>query len=154
MPGEVYFRAGVGLLVRNTAKQVLALERKDVPGSWQAPQGGIREGEETRAAAERELHEETGIPWDTIELIDEHPQWLAYELPADVRTAKTGMGQVQKWFLLHYRGSDADIRLDTGDEKEFSAWQWMPMAQLVSTVWEIRRPVYEALAQRWQQHLA
>ncbi len=155
VPDEVYFRAGVGLLVTNTAKQVLAFERIDVPGSWQAPQGGIGVGEEPRAAAERELYEETGVPWDTVEVVDEHPLWLGYELPADARSRKTGMGQVQKWFLLQYRGWDADIRLNTaGDEKEFAEWQWMPMAQLVSTVWEIRRPVYQALALRWQQDLA
>ncbi|HSM43527.1 MAG TPA: RNA pyrophosphohydrolase [Acidimicrobiia bacterium] len=155
MPGDAYFRAGVGLLVSNPAKHVLALERIDVPGSWQAPQGGIGEGEEPRAAAERELYEETRIPWEAVDLVDEHPQWLAYELPAHARSKKTGLGQVQKWFLLHYRGSDSNIRLDTGgDEKEFAGWRWMPMGHLVSAVWEVRRPVYQDLALRWKDHFA
>lgn len=155
MPGDAYFRAGVGLLVRNSAKQVLALERIDVPGSWQAPQGGIREGEDLRAAAQRELYEETGIAWNAIDVVDQHPQWLAYELPVTARSEKTGLGQVQRWFLVDYLGSDADIRLDAGgDEIEFARWQWMPMAQVASTVWEVRRPVYNTLAHHWQQHLA
>lgn len=155
MPDDVYFRAGVGLLIKNAARQVLALERIELPGSWQAPQGGIREGEDPRVAVERELYEETGIAWNTVEVVDEHPQWLAYELPAGAQSRKTGLGQVQKWFLLDYHGSDADIRLDSGgDEIEFARWRWVPMTELVSSVWEARRPVYYELALHWQQHLA
>lgn len=155
MSGNVYFRAGVGLLVRNEIGHVLALERTDVPGAWQAPQGGLGAGERPIEAAERELYEETGVRWDAVALVDEYPGWLAYELPAGARSAKTGMGQVQKWFLLDAGGPDLDIRLDRQPASgEFARWQWMPMAELISRLWEVRRPVYHALALRWQGHLA
>jgi len=38
------FRAGVGAIILNTSGQVLALERKDIPGVWQLPQGGLEVG--------------------------------------------------------------------------------------------------------------
>lgn len=41
-----YFRASVGALITNGKGEVLAFERRDVPGAWQLPQGGIAEGEE------------------------------------------------------------------------------------------------------------
>jgi putative (di)nucleoside polyphosphate hydrolase len=155
MPDSAYFRAGVGLLIVNDSGEVLAFERIDIPGSWQAPQGGIEAGENPRQAAARELYEETGLRWDEIDLLDEHPEWLAYELPAAARSDKTGIGQVQKWFLLRLLSADRDIRLDSGDQAaEFARCRWMPMAHLVTIVWEKRRSVYAALAQYWRQHLA
>jgi putative (di)nucleoside polyphosphate hydrolase len=154
MASDVFFRAGVGLLIVNDAHLVLALERSDVSGSWQVPQGGLLEGEEPLQAAERELYEETGIPWSEVTVLGVHPNWLTYELPETARSEKTGRGQVQKWFLLGFRGSDTDIKLQPDrEESEFIRWQWMSMAQLTSRVWEIRRPVYYALALHWHEHL-
>ena len=46
---------------------------------WQMPQGGIDVGEGTRAAALRELEEETGVR--SVEVVAEAPRWLSYDLP-------------------------------------------------------------------------
>ena len=35
------FRAGVVIVIRRENGDLMAFERKDVPGSWQLPQGGI-----------------------------------------------------------------------------------------------------------------
>jgi hypothetical protein len=40
--------------------KVLVGQRRDVPGAWQLPQGGIEENESYLEAAKRELVEETG----------------------------------------------------------------------------------------------
>ena len=40
-----YFRAGVGAVVLEPNGRVLVLERSDVPGAWQFPQGGLDDGE-------------------------------------------------------------------------------------------------------------
>ena len=59
MTMEIYFRAGVGMLVINTKGLVLVAERSDRPDAWQAPQGGLQPEEEPLDAARRELAEET-----------------------------------------------------------------------------------------------
>ena len=88
-----FFRANVGIILYNPAGQVLAFERADRPGQWQLPQGGLGKNEEPLAAALRELEEETGLRPSQVELVGEHPRWLAYELPPEARRKKTGRGQ-------------------------------------------------------------
>ena len=102
------FRAGVVAVVTDSAWQVMAFERSDIPGAWQLPQGGINVGEDVGVAAWRELFEETGLGPDQVRLIDEYPEWTVYEWPAEVRGG-TGigssacghrLGQAQRWFFF------------------------------------------------------
>ena len=152
---DVYFRANVGLLILNAGGLVLGLERSDFAGSWQAPQGGIQQGEQPMDAAARELREETGIPWSQVTVLDEFPEWLVYELPEHATSAKTGRGQAQKWFLLRMDGPDARIDLgSTAESPEFVSWRWMPLLELIPLSWTVKRPVYERLAHHWRQHLS
>lgn len=134
---------------------VLVFERTDKPGQWQLPQGGLDAGEEPTEASLRELQEETGITPELVELVAEHPDWLAYELPPDRRRSKTGRGQVQKWFLYRFLGADADIDLSPpkGERQEFSAFRWVPLSDLLEEVWEVRRPIYGALLEAWSELL-
>jgi putative (di)nucleoside polyphosphate hydrolase len=55
------FRVGVGAVIMNQEGKVLALERRDIPGEWQMPQGGLKVGESPKGAVKREIREETGI---------------------------------------------------------------------------------------------
>jgi len=135
-----FFRANVGVMVARPDGCVLVLERVDKPGQWQLPQGGLDVGEEPREAALRELQEETGIAPVHVELLAEHPGWLAYELPPERRRQKTGRGQVQKWFLFRFLGADSDIDLE-------------PPPGDIEEVWEVRRPIYEALIDEWSDRL-
>ncbi len=79
--GERY-RPCAGALVFNRDKKLLCGNRKDVPGSYQLPQGGIDEGEDPTAAAGRELYEEMGlkVPDDVVPIrtLDET---VSYEVP-------------------------------------------------------------------------
>ena len=87
--GVQRFRAGVVIVVRHhDDDRVLAFERTDVPGAWQLPQGGIDKGEEPIDAARRELAEETGLGADDVELVGEYPEWVVYELPAELRAGQ------------------------------------------------------------------
>ena len=95
-----YFRAGVGAVIFNPRGQVLLLERANVPGAWQFPQGGLDEGETPVEGARREAEEETGIPASALRLKGRYPGLLAYELPARAQTKRTGLGQVQVLVLL------------------------------------------------------
>lgn len=154
MPRDQYFRAGVGLLVIDDSGYVLALERIDEPNSWQLPQGGLLTGEEPLDAARRELREETGIDWSQVTVVDAYPEWLAYELPPEARSPKTGRGQVQHWVLLRVNRAELSVDLDAGPHQEFSAWRWLTIDEVVAGAWEIRRPIYRRIAKRWASHFA
>lgn len=64
-------RPSARVLVLSEQNRLLLLEARDAPGGhrwWVAPGGGLEAGETFEAAAERELHEETGLrltvgPW-------------------------------------------------------------------------------------------
>ena len=139
-----FFRASVGAVILNADGEALAGERSGVAGAWQLPQGGLKAGEEPLDAVIREIQEETGIDARDLTILGEHPQLLSYELPAELRSAKTGRGQTQRWFLFRFDGDPASIVLPRGGE--FSAWRWMPLAQLAEETAPFRRQVYRLLA--------
>ena len=143
-----YFRAGVGAVIMNGRGLILVLERADIPGAWQLPQGGLDAAEEPLQAVRREVAEETGIPADDLELLASCPEPLAYELPADVRSGRTGRGQVQYWFLFRFRGPDNAIDVRNGGE--FRAWQWMEFDALLQAAKEFRRPLYRRLIEQFR----
>jgi putative (di)nucleoside polyphosphate hydrolase len=144
------FRAGAGAVIFNKNGKVLGLERKDIPGAWQLPQGGLEENELPLEAVKREVREETGILAKDLELLSAESRLLAYELPLEARSKKTGRGQVQYWFLFRFTGQDEAITL--GDEKEFRAWKWMSMDKLTSKVVAFKQPVYRALAKDFKSY--
>jgi len=138
------FRAGVGAVILNADGQVLFCERRDCPGTWQMPQGGLKIGEAPLAAAKREVKEETGIAADELEDVAALEGPLAYELPPEHRSEKTGRGQVLYWFLFRFTGPDDRITL--GDGKEFRAWRWTDTNEILSDVAPFKRPVYRDVA--------
>jgi putative (di)nucleoside polyphosphate hydrolase len=150
-PRSQFFRANVGIVVLNADGQVLALEREEHPGSWQLPQGGLEVGEEPVEAAGRELGEETGLRWDQVNLLGECGEWLAYELDADMRGPDTGRGQVQRWFYVRLADQAAMIDLSRVDERkgsrEFSAYAWMSLAELLGRTVPFRLGVYRRVAE-------
>ena len=145
LPDNV-FRANVGGIVVNSENLILALERTAIPGAWQLPQGGLEEGEQPEVAVVREVCEETGLAPTDFQIIDEYPEWIAYELPTDKRNSKVGRGQVQKWFLLKLTANDGGINLNKGPEPEFRNWRWTTFSWLVDRVVSFRRSTYRKLA--------
>lgn len=141
---SAFFRANVGCVVTDGAGRLLVLRRCGRgAGSWQFPQGGIEDGEEPRTALLRELAEETGLGADAVELVREHPVWIAYELPPELRSAKVGLGQVQRWFVVRVFADHAP----RPDGVEFDAVEWVAPEEALARAVEFRRPVYaEVLA--------
>jgi len=137
-----FFRAGVGAVLANRRGQVLICQRTDVAGAWQFPQGGLDAGEAPLDAAYREAEEETGLTRASLRLRRRYPGLLAYELPATARSARTGLGQVQYWYLFVVTDGAA-IELPPGGE--FTAARWVTFEQAVARTVGFRKALYRQL---------
>ena len=147
-----YFRASVGALILDRTGRAIVFKRSaGGTEEWQLPQGGLLKNEEPAQAVYREIFEETAIPRARLEVIDEMEEWIGYELPESYRSIKTERGQVQKWYLLRFSGTDSDIR---PDGSEFVDWQWMPPMQLINRCAQFRQAVYRRVLDRFAVHLA
>jgi putative (di)nucleoside polyphosphate hydrolase len=142
------YRPCVGIMLANDDGRVFVGQRIDNPGpAWQMPQGGIDPGEDPRDAALRELWEETGVVAELVEIEAETAGWIPYDLPPDLAGKLWKgryRGQEQKWFLMRFRGTDADVNIATA-HPEFSRWQWMAAADLVDNIVPFKRDVYRAV---------
>lgn len=133
-----HFRAGVIAVVRRHDGKVLAFERSDLSGEWQLPQGGLENGESHRAAAWRELEEETGLTDRDVRLVEEYDGFTVYEWPTAMR--RNGrLGQVHRWFFFE---PVADGLHPRPDGSEFSDWTWIDPGELIDRVVEFRKAPY------------
>lgn len=141
------YRMGVGIMLLNARGEVFVAKRIDMTSeAWQMPQGGIDEGEESQAAAWRELKEETGT--DRATLLAESTQWYTYDLPdhlVPIIWKGRYRGQKQKWYAMRFEGQDSDITIHDVEHPEFNEWKWIAMAELPHVIVPFKRALYAAL---------
>jgi putative (di)nucleoside polyphosphate hydrolase len=153
---DLPYRANVGAVLFNKHGLVFVARRtgaEGTAGGWQLPQGGLDDGERPRDAVLRELEEEIGTR--NASIIGEHPDWVSYDLPAElIGKAWCGRyrGQCQRWFALRFTGRDSDIRLDLDPHPEFDAWKWIPLVELPNVAVSFKRDIYAMLAQSFAEY--
>ncbi len=150
------YRPAVGIMLLNRHGEVFVGRRIDMPElpAWQMPQGGVDPGETPRQAAMRELEEEIGTA--KAEILGESRVWLKYDLPVELAGGIWGgryRGQRQKWFVMRFTGSDADINLAT-EHPEFDAWQWVAADRLPDLIVSFKRQLYIDILAEFRGHCA
>jgi putative (di)nucleoside polyphosphate hydrolase len=155
---DLKYRPNAGVMLVNQDGLIFAGQRLDSgteAPAWQMPQGGIDKGEEPRAAALRELTEETGIDAKHVVIEAEAPDWLSYDFPEHIRK-KVGRGkycgQTQRWFLMRFNGTDTDVNIDT-DEPEFGAWKWISPDELIASIVPFKRDIYTQVIETFRDKL-
>jgi putative (di)nucleoside polyphosphate hydrolase len=148
------YRPCAGFMLANRVGHVFVGQRIDSQhlGAWQMPQGGIDPGEDTREAALRELHEETGISAHLVEVVAQTREPLRYDLPEELIGKLWGgkyRGQEQHWFLGRFNGSDEDVDLEAHDPPEFATWQWVEPQLLPELIVPFKRDVYRAVVREF-----
>lgn len=150
------YRPCAGVMLLNPKGLIFAGQRKDNPvAAWQMPQGGIDAGEKPRAAALRELWEETGVTADLVEFVAKSPDWLTYDLPEELLGRVWGgkfRGQRQRWFLFRFLGRDDQIDIAT-KHPEFSEWRWVTADEMLASIVPFKRAVYAEVVRAFRDHL-
>lgn len=157
---DLPYRSCVGIMLINErglafiGRRLGGPEHIDDSHDWQMPQGGIDPGEESWAAAQRELFEETNVR--SVERLGEVKDWLTYDIPRTIAgRAWKGRyrGQKQKWYAMRFTGDESEINVaaPAGHKAEFMAWRWEPMDRLPELVIPFKRPVYERVVKEFSK---
>ena len=156
MAGLKLYRPNVGIVIFNKDKKVWIGKRSDIntTDSWQMPQGGIDKDEDPMQAAIREDYEETGIR--SIKNIFVLNKWIKYDLPSEISKNKWNgkfKGQIQKWYLFYFYGTDTEINLNLSKKPEFLKWRWSDIEYIENNVTKFKKDSYKEVFQNFNKEI-
>lgn len=142
----------------NPQKQVMMGKRcskRPLKYPYQMPQGGIDPGETPDLAMWRELKEETGLTQKTCSLLKVSEHWYKYRLPQSIPYHLKGyIGQEQKWFLLLFTGTEADIQVTNSFAcPEFSEYKWVNLDEVTQYIVPFKRETYEHVIKEFKSFI-
>jgi N-acetylglucosaminyldiphosphoundecaprenol N-acetyl-beta-D-mannosaminyltransferase len=134
--------------------KILLVEREDVPGHWQIPQGGI-DGQPAIEAARREIHEELNIKNIKILKIFYNLHKYTFKekmgkFKVSARKASGYRGQLQSLLIAEYLGNDEEIRINFWEHR---AWRWVEKNKFLKETHETRRNGYRIFLEKFEQSL-
>lgn len=147
---ENIYRKCVGIVLCNKENKVLWCERKDTPGQWQFPQGGIDDGETYIEAAKRELKEETSVV--SVEKIAAIEEPILYDFPVHIAKRLNKRGQAMNWVLYRFIGNDSEINLQT-KIPEFVNWKWVDIDEAPKNIVDFKQEVYQKMVNQFRTYL-
>lgn len=151
------YRRGVGIMLLNHEKKIFTGLRRDISNVWQMPQGGIQKSDEDETAAMfRELHEETGLSFEAVEIAAINKNYLKYDFPTSISTKLwrgNFAGQKQRWFLLNFVGDEGQIDINIGSRPEFKDWRWQSQEELLENVVDFKKNLYENIFTSFARYL-
>ena len=153
---QLGYRPCVGVMLVNAEGRVFVGRRIDNREGdwWQMPQGGGDKGEDLRAAAVRELAEETGIAERHISIIGRMDDPIRYDLPDELIGKLWGgkyRGQEQVWFCARFTGADSEVKLDAHEPPEFCDWRWVEPDELPELIVPFKKRVYRAVVDAFRE---
>jgi 8-oxo-dGTP diphosphatase len=113
MPDQPILAAG-GIVVRGNTRPTIAVVQLRKDGDWVLPKGKLNRGEDALAAAQREVHEETGHAVTVKEFIGT----LCYEV--------NGRSKIVQFWRMHPNGGPARELMN--DIKQVA---WLPLEKAI-----------------------
>jgi putative (di)nucleoside polyphosphate hydrolase len=152
------YRPCVGAMMINAEGQAFVGKRIDNKEGdwWQMPQGGVDPGEDPDVAVLRELAEEAGVRQGQLEVVARLEDELFYELPEALKGKLWGgkyKGQRQRWYLVRYTGTDAEIVLDSHHDPEFCEFRWVDPELLPELIVPFKRDVYQTVVEGFRDKM-
>ncbi len=148
------YRPCVGIVLIGRDGRIFVGERRDTPGAWQMPQGGIDRGETPVEAAFRELEEEVGTRHAA--LLGETRGWLTYDFPPELHRSRIGRryrGQRQRWVALRFEGEDHEIDPVHRPHPEFRRWRWATPPEILEAIVPFKAAIYRSVLEAFAPHL-
>lgn len=96
-------------------------------GIWTAPGGGRKKGEKARAAAAREIAEETGLREVALGAELWRRRWSVHHKGVEV-------DQRERWFVARVTAFEPDLRgLGRSEAAALAEWRWWTLDELAAT---------------------